>query len=235
MRRKLTALSLQYEAALRKHLEQGPRASLRAARGLGRQAAELGLETLDVVRIHEAALATLEAASSRDGFIKRAELFFTEAIAPIERTHRAALDADVRLKQLKGMLDRRTADLAAANRLLKQGIARRTTVEKALKRSGGHSAKLLAESRRLQKHLRCLTHRILSAQENKRSKISHDLQDEIAQTLLGINVRLLSLREGAVANATGLEEEIASTRRLVENSIKSIERFAREIGKPHET
>ena len=80
-----------------------------------------------------------------------------------------------------------------------------------------------------------LTHRILSAQEDKRKKISHDLQDEIAQTLLGINVRLLTLKKAAGRNAKGLKKEIASTQRLVDKSVKTIERFAREFGNHHET
>ena len=138
MKRKLTRLSRRYVSALRKHLKQGPQASLQPARGLGRQAVALGLETLDVARIHEGALATLEASSSRDGIIKRAEIFFAEAITPIEKTHRAALKANVRLSQLNETLGRRTADLAASNRSLKQGIVRRKTVEEALKKSGGH-------------------------------------------------------------------------------------------------
>jgi signal transduction histidine kinase len=62
---------------------------------------------------------------------------------------------------------------------LKEGIAQRKTVEKALKKSGEHSKKLLKESRRLQKRLQHLAHRIMAAQEDKRKKISQDLQDEI--------------------------------------------------------
>jgi signal transduction histidine kinase len=207
---------------------------LQPARGLGRQAVAIGLETLDVVRIHEGALATLEASSSRDGIIERAEIFFTEAITPIEKTHHAALKANVRLSRLNKMLGRRTVDLAASNRSLKQGIVQRQTVEEALKKSGGRAKKLLEESRRLQKHLQHLTHQILTAQEDKRKKISRDLQDEIAQTLLGINVRLLSLKTEAAANAKGFKKDIASTQRLVDKSVKSIKRFAREFGKPHE-
>src|SRR4029077_18863619 len=131
----------------------------------------------------------------RDGIIKRAEIFFSEAITPIEMTHRAALKTNVRLSRMHKTLGKRTVDLAAANRSLKRGIAQRKSMEKALKASGGHSKKLLDESHRLQRHLQHLTHRILSAQENKRKQISHELQDEIAQTLLGINVRLLSLKQ----------------------------------------
>jgi signal transduction histidine kinase len=234
MKRKVTALSLRYASALRKHLKQGPKASLRPARGLGRRAVHLGLETLDVARIHAEALASLEASSRWDGVIKQAESFFSEAVTPIEKTHRAALKTNVRLGHLNKTLDRRSADLAIANRSLKQGIARRRSVEKALKTSGGHSKKLLEESHRLQKQLRHLTHQILSAQEDKRKKIGRELQDEIVQTLLGINVRLLTLRREATSNAEGLQKEVASTRRLVDKSMKSIRRFAREFGKHHE-
>ena len=235
MKQKLTALSQRYAAALRKHLRQGPRASLQPAHDLGRQAAALNLETLDVARIHDEALATLEVSSSRNGFIKRAEIFFAEAITPIEETHHAALKANVRLSRLNQTLGRRTVDLAASHRSLKQDIVQRKTVEQALKKSGEHSRKLLKESRRLQKHLQRLTHQIMSAQEDKRKKISRELHDEIAQTLLGINVRLLTLKKEAAVNAHGLKKEIVSTQRLVDNSVKSIKRFAREFGIHHRT
>jgi len=235
MKRKLTALSRRYVTALRKHLKQGPRASLQSAHDLGCQAAALDLETLDVARLHDGALATLEVSNSRDGLIKRAEIFFVEAITPIEETHRAALKANVRLSRLNQTLGRRTVDLAASHRSLKQGIVRRKTVEQALKKSVEHSRKLLKESRDLQKHLQRLTHQILSAQENKRKRISRDLHDEIAQTLLGINVRLLTLKKEAANDASGLKKEIASTQQLVDKSVKSIKRFAREFGIHHRT
>src|SRR5580765_2678144 len=231
-RRKLSKLSRRYVSALRKHLKQGQQASLRRARGLGRQAVSLGLETLDVARIHQGALATMEASSSRDGIIERAEIFFTEAVTPIEKTHGAARKASLRLSQLNKTLGRRTMALAAANRFLKQNIVRRKTVEQALQKSGGDAEKLLEESRRLQKHLQHLTHRIISAQEDKRTKISHELQDEIAQTLLGINVRLLTLKKEAAVNDERLRKHIASTQHMVDKSVKSIKQFAREIGKP---
>jgi signal transduction histidine kinase len=235
MKARLTRLSRRYQLALRRHLKQGPRASPQPARGLGRQAVAIGLETLDVARIHEAALASLEASSSRDGFIKRAEMFFAEAITPIEKTHRAALRANTHLSQLNKTLGRRTLDLAASNRFLKQGIAQRKTVEQALKKNVGHYARLVKESRRLQKHLRHLTHQILLAQEEERKKISRELHDEVAQSLLGINVRLVTLKKEATVNTKGLKKEIASTQRLVEKSAKTMSRFAREFGKHHDT
>ena len=234
MKRKLSRLSRRYASALGKHLKEGPRASLQPARGLGRQALSLGLETLDVARIHEGALANLEVASSQDGLIKRAEIFFTEAITPIEETHRAALKANVRLSRLSRKLSCRTADLAAANRCLREGMAQRKTVEGALKRSGEHYARLLKKSLALEKHLHRLAHRVLASQEEKRKKISHELQDEIAQTLLGINVRLLTVNKTAGRNAESLQKEIVSTQRLVDRSVKTIGRFTREYAKRHE-
>ena len=229
MKRNLTRLSRRYQVALRQHLKQGPLASGELARGLGRQAVAIGLETLDVARIHEEALARLELSSSRDGIIKQAEIFFAEAITPIEKTHHAALKAKRHLSQLNKTLSRRTVDLAATNRSLKRRIAQRKTAEKALEKSAAHSAKLLKESRNLQKHLQHLTRKILSAQEDKREKISHELQDEIAQTLLGINVRLLTLRKVNAIRARGLQKEIASTQRLVDKSVRSIDRFVRKL------
>lgn len=230
MKRKLTRLSQRYLAALQTHLRQGPRASLQPARDLGCQAAALDLETLDVARIHEAALASLKASGSRDGLIRRAGLFFAEAITPIEETHRAALEASVRLRQLRQTLGRRTLDLESSRRLLKQGIRQRQSVQQALRKSGEHSRKLLKESLDLQKHLQRLTRKILSAQEDKRRNISRDLHDTVAQTLLGIHVRLLTLKREAALNAHGLKKEIVSTQRLVDKSLKTINRFTGEFG-----
>jgi signal transduction histidine kinase len=231
MKRKLTALSNEYLRALKNYVRQGPQAGIGSAHGLGRRAVAIGLETLDVAKIHERALAALEASSSSDGLIKRAELFFKETITPIEKIHHAALKATIQVDQLDKELARRTVDLADSNRSLKRNIVRRKSVEKALKKRGGNSRKLLEESRRLQKHLQQMTHQILAAQEDKRKQISHKLQDEIAQSLLGINVRLISLKKEAALNAQGFKKDIASTQRLVDKSVRSIKRFACEFGK----
>jgi signal transduction histidine kinase len=231
MKQKLIRLSRLYTTALRKHLKLGAGASLQPALGLGRQAVALRLETLDLARIHEQAITTLDLSGSKDGFLKRAEIFFTEAIIPIIQTHRAALQSKVDLKQLNGTLIQRTAELATANRHLETGIRRRKSIETALKKNGSHYTRLLKDSLQLQQGLRQLTHQLLAAQEDERKKISRELQDEVAQTLLGINVRLLSLKQEARTNTKGLKNEIASTQRLVVRSAKSVRRVAREFRK----
>jgi signal transduction histidine kinase len=230
MKQKSTGLSQLYVTALRKHLTAGSLASLQPALGLGCRAVALGLETLGLARIHERAVATLELSSSKNGFLKRAEIFFTEAITPILETHRAARRSKLELNRLNVTLGRRTAELALTHRQLQRGIVRRKSVESALKISGEHYAKLLKESLHLQEGLRQLTHQVLVAQEDERKKISVELQDEIAQTLLGINVRLLTLKQEARSNTKGLKNEIASTQRLVLKSAKSVRRVAREFG-----
>src|SRR5271154_4163420 len=230
MKKKLTGLSQQYLAALKKHLKQGPQASLQPALGLGRRAVTLGLETLELARIHERAIVTLEAASGKDGIEKRAEIFFNEANTLIEETHRAARQGNAHLSRMKETLDQRTEELAVSNRQLQRGIVRRKVMEDAFEKTGRHHNKCLEESLRLQKRLRQLPHRVLAAQEDDRKSISRELQDEIAQTLLGINVRLLSLKREARLNTKGLKNEIASTQRLVVKSAKSVRRVAREFG-----
>lgn len=234
MKRQLVALSRRYQAALLKHLQQGPKPRSRQTHRLGREAVKLGLETLDVARIHKTAMTALSARgdspAARTRMVRRARGFFHEAIIPIEKTHRAGMQSAVRFNRQNKALTQRTAQLAAANRQLKNGIVRRKVAEKALKTSEQHHATLLGESNLLQKHLQQLTRQILSAHEMERNKLSHELHDDIAQTLLGINVRLLTLKKGASVRSDGLTKEIASTQRLVEKSVRIIDRFARRFG-----
>jgi two-component system sensor histidine kinase DegS len=231
MKQELNGLSQGYLKALRKHLHQGPHASPRPALRLGRQAVVLGVETLELARIHERAVATLELSLSKDGIVKRAEVFFDEAMTSIVETHQAARQSKMELNRLNETLNRRTLELAATNRQLERGISRRQSVEAALKSSGEHYARLLRESLQLQEGLRQLTHRVLASQEEDRKKISLELQNEIAQILLGINVRLLTLKHEARNNTKGLKKEIASTQRLVVKSARTVRRVAREFRK----
>jgi signal transduction histidine kinase len=108
----------------------------------------------------------------------------------------------------------------------------RRTAEAALKTAGVDYARLLKESLTLQDGLRLLTHQVLTAEEDERKHISGELRDEIAQTLLGINVRLLSLKQCGRSGLNGLKNEIANTQRLVLKSAKSVRRFAHELKAP---
>jgi len=226
-------LSERYLAALRTHLKQGPKADLQSACGLGRQTLAIGLQTLDLARVHEQALTTLSSSGDsfriKDGMVIQAEKFFAEAITPIEETHRAVLEANVSLKQQLATLRQRTGELAASNLRLEKEVVQRKVAEKALKKSETHHKLLLERSRTMQEQLRHLSRQILLTQEEERKEISRELHDEISQTLAGINVHLAALKVEAAVNTKGLAKKITSTQRLVERSVKIVHRFALEL------
>src|SRR5688572_15398547 len=233
MKTQLLNLSRRYQTALRTHLGQGQQASLESARGLGSQALAAGLQTLDLAKLHEQTLVTellpVCLAGKRAALIKQAGIFFAVAITPIEKTHRRARQATLHLKKFVEALSQRTVELAASNLELGLEVVQRKAVEKALKKSERHYSQLLQQSDRFQEQLRRLSRQILSAQEDERRKISRELHDVIAQTLTGINVRLANLKKEAAIDTDGLEHNIASTQRLVQQSVEIVHRFAREL------
>ncbi len=234
MKRKLNGFSRQYLAALRRHLlQQGRKAGTRPASGLGRQAMMIGLETLDLARIHEEALVTLVLPrydpDARAGIVRRAGTFFAETIVPIEKTHRTAQEANSHLNRMIQTLSRRGLELSLANRQLKQEIIQRKSAEDSLRKSEQHYTQLLEQSRHMQQQLRLLSRQLLLAQEEERKKISRELHDVIAQTLTSINVQLARLKKEAALDARGLERNIARTQKLVEKSVDVVHRFAREL------
>jgi len=83
-----------------------------------------------------------------------------------------------------------------------------------LKKSEHATGKLLEESRLLERQLQAMAHKILLADEETRRKMSLQLNDEIAQPLLGIHVRLLALKIEAEANHTSLTKDITATQLL---------------------
>lgn len=222
-----------YRTALCQYLTQRNGDKLQPALKLGRQAVELGLETLDLALIHEQVLIahvlTIRNHAERARTIQRARAFFAEAIVPLEETHRSAVETNADLSRLNRALSRRTQDLAASNRELKGEIARRYVVESTLRRSEQQARLLLDQSRHLQEQLKRLSRRILSVQEEERRKISRELHDVIAQVLTGINVRLATLKMNVTTNRKSLTTSITRTQRLVERSVDIVHQFAREL------
>ncbi len=190
------------------------------------------METLDLARFHERALIVLLTGCpvhTRRPMIRRAGLFFAEAITPIEQTHRAARKVNARLSGMIETLRRRSVDLASSNRHLQREIIKRQGIEKSLRKSEQHYGRLLEQSRDMQRQLHQLSRQLLSAQEEERKKISRELHDEIAQTLTGINIQLAELKTAAMGNTASLQQKIARTQRLVAKSVGIVHRFAREL------
>ena len=227
MKAKTAGWSRRYQTALRRHLKNGTASSLQPALKLGRQAAALGLETLDLAQVHEQALASTVLppggnAKSRKRWGGLAKRFFAEAIVPIEETHAAAQQAGAQVNQLTRDLRKRTVESATSTRKLKRSIAKRKEAEAALEKSGADRTKLLQASTRMHTQLREQTRALLAAQEAERQKTSLQLQDEVAQALLAISIRLLALKTAAKASTDKFSKEIANTQRLVRESLKKV-------------
>lgn len=226
MNSKQLTLSRGYLVSLRKYLKINRDEACGMGRSLGERAVALGLETHDVVRMHQAALLALVSPRKRDlpvdALIQRSGDFFIEAIAPMEEAHLGARKANLLLTQ-------RTRELAITNEELKREISQRKAAEHSLQTSEKTTSQLLEESLRLQRELRDLSRQLLHAQEEERKRISRELHDVIAQTLAGINLRLAILRSRNTINAQDLNREIARTQQLVEQSVDIVHRFARDL------
>ena len=231
--------SRRYQTSLRKYLAQGIRASVQSAAKLGCQAVALGLETLDLARIHRQALMAVVSPGGssryRQRILERAKMFFSGVIVPIERTHSAALTADASVSNLTRALRRCTAEASTSTGLLKRNILLRKGAEQSLKRSGKRHIRLLAELHRRQKRLRNLTRTYLAAQEDERKRMSLQLHDEIAQALIAVDLRLLTLKNASMASEDSLKKEIAITQRFMTRSGKKFDQLALEFDVQHET
>jgi two-component system sensor histidine kinase DegS len=232
-RREPHRLSGRYQSELRNHLRGRPHKTTRQAGSLGKNAISQGLGTLDLAHMHGLALLALMPANcsttARKKTVKRAGIFFLDALAPIEKTRRAAVENIDELKRSNVSLRRRTIQLTAANQNLKIQVAQREAAERALRQSERNYRVLLTGARRMQHRLRHLSHQVLSAQEKERKEISRELHDEIVQTLTGINVQLASLKIESGVSKESFSKHISYTQRLVEKSVDIVHRFARDL------
>lgn len=223
--------SRQYSAALKERLASKAGGKSRSAASLGRDALAIGLGAAAVAKIHERVLRRLlPQPSSNDGLLGRTTGFLVEALRPIEKAHRSALRSNGQGARLeKG---ERAAALVAIRRQLQHEARRCAVAEGALEAKTRHYRELLEKSRLMQEHLRRLSHEILSAHEEERRKISRELHDEVGQILAAVNVKLATLKTEAAVNTKDLKRKIGSTQRLVERSMSTVHRFARELRPP---
>src|SRR5882724_8622163 len=119
VRRKLSA---RYLTALRSHLGEKAANNGGRAQGLGRAVIGGGLATLDLAVMHERALIALapshDFTNVRKGFIKRAGIFFTQALVPLEAAQHAE-------RKTSRMLEQRNEALIESNSRLELEIKRR--------------------------------------------------------------------------------------------------------------
>jgi PAS domain S-box-containing protein len=165
----------------------------------------------------------------RDGTSFWADLQAVSALLPSRQRWCRVAISDI--TALKGAEEsrRQLEALARANRELNREITRRRRLEKNLRNSEQHQRQLLRQSRHMQARLRQLSHEILQAQEEERRRISRELHDEIAQTLVGINVHLEALARAITLSPQQLKRKLTRTQRIVEKSVNIVQQFAREL------
>lgn len=228
--------SHRYQAKLAEYIRQPRVAGMAPALALGRQAVDLGLETLDVAGIHEQVMLSI---AGKEGppkatSLARAKRFFLETIVPIEQTHLAALETERRVKTATEALRLRTAESSTAARRLERGIARRKAAETVLQASGTELTNVLSASHDLNRRLQRSTRDTMVTHEGVRRYAGDQLRNEIAQTLLAIHLRLLTLKLSTTTSMNRLQKEIAANQALVKQSVKTIQRLAHEIDQHHE-
>ncbi|MBC7980162.1 MAG: PAS domain S-box protein [Armatimonadetes bacterium] len=133
-------------------------------------------------------------------------------------------------ERIKAESARRRLDiLAASNLKLKREIVHRLAMEEKLHETEYVQSRLLEHSLQQQVELRGMSHKILHAQEDERKRISRELHDVIAQTLVGINVHVAALAQETTAELGSLQQRIADTHQMVERSVEIVHQFAREL------
>ena len=87
----------------------------------------------------------------------------------------------------------------------------------------------LETARRTRDELRVLTRGLLTVQEEERKRISRELHDVVSQALTAINLRLATLDIQTTGDAEEMHRKIALTQALVEKSVATVHRFARDL------
>jgi signal transduction histidine kinase len=227
------ALSHRYRVALQRYLKQADHTRLGAALRLGSLLQTRGTDMRDLARIHEHTViekALLGCpAKRRDKVIRLAGSFYAAVITPHEKAKHGRAEVFINRGRLIAQLSRRTVELAASNVEWRMEITRRNTVELELRKKELRCQRLLVEATEMREHSRQQSRRIISAQEDERKRISHELHDVIAQTLMAINVHLATLKMEAELNTAGLGSNITRTQELVINSVGVVHQFARTL------
>lgn len=232
MKHKTAGFSKQYRKALRIHLEKGGHADMQLAIRLGTRASAAGFTPSALSKLHEQILTAKISEDSEKkpsaSLIRESGRFLASAVSAAAGPE-TPLRTTRRLEKVILGLSGRVVALAVDNQMIADEEAKHQTAESDLRARLAEHEKLLVESERMKNEMRELSRRIISAQEDERKKISRDLHDIIAQTLIGINVRLAALKKEAEINTKGLGRNILLTQRMVAKSADVVHQFAREL------
>lgn len=162
--------------------------------------------------------------------IRHAGDFFAATITAVgvEKGKDGARDSALLKKSIKS-LSGRTVELATANRKLAIEVAQRKRAEKKARKSERDLSKSLEKSEILRNQLRGLSRQFLTVQEEERKNISRELHDVVAQALMGINVRLGTLKAEAGLDTKELVRNITRTQKMITKSAEIVHQFVCEL------
>ena len=109
-----------------------------------------------------------------------------------------------------------------------QDITERKQVEDALRESREHYFHLFQQAREMEENLRLLSNKVVSAQEEERKRISHELHEEIAQALTAVNVSIELFKKQAAPDGA-FARNAATAQKLLAQSMEAVHHFAREL------
>jgi len=225
-------LPITYQRALRDYLACPDDKNLQQAFELGGAAMNAGLGIFDLIRLHHQALADgVSAGASAAESVRPApelEFFLLEALSPFEAAFRGFRSAREKLQELNGVLAERNEALALSNAQLEEEIAVRQRVEAALRESKDHYYRLFQQAHAMEEDLRQLSAKVLSAQEEERTRISRELHDEIGQALTAVTVAMAMLKKPAGSDSA-FQRKVAEAERLLAQSMETVHSFAREL------
>ena len=159
-----------YETSLRQHLRlDTDELVLLHAYELGRHLMEQGIGLLDVVRLHAAAVRSIEREQPELAITGRAEGFLAEVLAPFEMAYLGFQEANQALGHLTSSLEEQVAE---RTRELRASLSE-------LQASQAERKRLLA--------------RIVAAEEQERHRIADDVHDDTIQAVTAVSLRLAIL------------------------------------------
>ncbi|MFQ3225649.1 MAG: two-component system sensor histidine kinase DegS [Lentimonas sp.] len=207
---KNSSFATRYKEALGCHVKSPPPSpyTLRRASKLGHAAADTDIKVLDLVRIHEEAIAALGWSSE----LTKESQSKSSLTAP----------GSFLIKALKAFEEKQQLLLQNLGDPHQACKDKRTEITR-------YYSELLKEATIPDLQSKKLAHQILMAHEEERKQISRELHDELAQILSGINVRLALIKQASVLNDRNLAKNILKTQKMVEKSVDMVHSFASRL------